>query len=78
MAGRGKADTFPTMKNTNHTRPAPQRATRHPQKAHRLMPRDEKQAPLAGAATRLMHKAHPHDFLALCFYPGMGDRSTAA
>lgn len=65
------------MKNTNHTRPAPQRHTRNEPKANRFEPKATDHNP-PPTAYRMTHKAHPHDFLALCFYPGMGDHSTAA
>lgn len=58
------------MKNTNTIRPALQRRRYPARQNRRLTP--EAPAGQPKPATR------PHDFLALCFYPGMGDHSTAA
>lgn len=65
------------MKNTNHTRPAPRRPTRNEHKANSFKPKTTEKNP-PPTAYRMTPKAHPHDFLTLCFYPGMGDHSTAA
>ena len=65
------------MKTKTNTRQTPLRRPHIEHKAKSFKPkvRDNNPQP---AAYRLMLKATPTDFLAVCFYPGMGDHSTAA
>jgi len=65
------------MKNNKTTRTAPPRLTRIEPKAKRFERKTTENQPRA-TAHRFAPAARHQDFLALCFYPGMGDHSTAA